>query len=79
MDQRMKALEEKRALLEKEYHDAMERYRQELLKLDHEIVELSKTLSRSGEGTPMPEEGWNAEHEGVVRNDRQEGQHLFEF
>lgn len=79
MDPRLAELENQKARLEKEYRETMERYRAEILKLDHEIVELSKLLSQEGQGASMPEDGWNAEHEGIVRNDQAESRHLFEF
>lgn len=78
MDQILMELEARKEALEKEYHEAMSRYRSELLKLEHEIVERSKTISRTVHGTEAPEDGWNAEHEGVVRIDKREGEHLFE-
>lgn len=78
MDQILMELEARKEALEKEYHDAMSRYRSDLLKLEHEIVERSKAISRSVHGTEAPEDGWNAEHEGVVKIDKREGEHLFE-
>lgn len=78
MDQKLMELEAKREKLENEFHETTARYRSELLKLDHEIVERSKEVSRFGGGTAVPEEGWNAEHEGVVKNDKNEGSRLFE-
>lgn len=78
MDQKLMELEARKEKLEKEFHEATARYRSELLKLDHEIVERSKEVSRAGGGTEMPVEGWNAEHEGTVKNDKNEGSHLFE-
>lgn len=79
MDPRLAELENQKARLEKEYRETMERYRAEILKLDHEIVELSKLLSQEGQGASMPEDGWNTEHEGIVRNNQAESRHLFEF
>jgi hypothetical protein len=78
MDKTLMDLEARKEKLEKEYHEAMNRYRSELVKLEHEIVERSKEVSRSGHGTEAPEDGWNAEHEGVVTIDKREGEHLFE-
>ncbi len=78
MDQKLMELEARRDKLEKEYHEAMSRYRSELVKLEHEIVERSKEVSRASGGADAPADGWNAENEGVVKNDRQEGEHLFE-
>lgn len=78
MDQILKNLEVQKEKLEREYQDAMLKYRTELLQLDHEIAERNKELSRTGSGSDMPEDGWNAEHEGVVKNEKDEGDHLFE-
>lgn len=78
MDQKLMELEAQKEKLEKEYHDAMAHYRAELLKLEHEIIVRSKELSRAGGTVEGPEEGWNAEHEGVVKIDKDEGSHLFE-
>ena len=78
MDQKLMELEARKEKLEQEFHDATARYRSELLKLDHEIVERSKEVSHAGGGTDSPDEGWNAEHEGTVRTDKGEGKHLFE-
>lgn len=78
MDQKLMELEARKETLEKEYHEVLARYRSELLKLEHEIVERSKEVSRTGHGSDTPEDGWNAEHEGVVKIDKREGEHMFE-
>lgn len=78
MDQLLNELEARKAALENEYHQAMERYRNEILKLEHEIIERSKALSRAGGSVDMPADGWNVEHEGLVKTDQVEGSHLYE-
>jgi len=78
MDKILQELEAQKTKLEKEYQEAMSKYRSELLRLEHEIVERSKEVSRQGGASDTPEEGWNVEHEGLVKNDKDEGEHLFE-
>lgn len=78
MDKILHELEAKKAKLEKDYQDAMEKYRSELLKIDHEIVERSKVVSQQGGTVDAPKDGWNVEHEGPVKNEEDEGKHLYE-
>lgn len=78
MDSILAELEARKEKLEIEYHEAMSRYRTELVELEHKIVERSKELSVHEIGTDAPVDGWNSEHEGLVKNDKDEGEHLFE-
>lgn len=78
MDQILKDLEGQKEKLEKEYQEAMAQYREKLLALEHQIVERSKEVSQETQAQDMPKDGWNAEHEGVVKIDKDEGEHLFE-
>lgn len=78
MDQLLADLEAQKEMLEKEYHDVTIQYRSALLDLEHKIIERSKELSRQEGGADAPADGWNAEHEGLVKEGKREGEHLFE-
>lgn len=78
MDKILQELEARKAQLEKEYQSAMEKYRSDILKIDHEIVERSKVVSQQENHVTGPKDGWNVEHEGPVKNDEDEGDHLYE-